>query len=190
MDNMDEQNELIKASQQGDRTALSRLVDLHAQELFGFLLYLCGNRTQAEDLVQETFLRALQALKHYQFRAPFRAWLFRIAVNLHHDERRRRQVRKPAEYDVADEENLHLFTADPGPDMLAERSEQVQALHQALTLLPRQLRLVVVMRDLQEMSYAEIGLALGWRPGTVKSRLFRARQELAAHLRPLWEEQE
>ncbi|HOT97272.1 MAG TPA: sigma-70 family RNA polymerase sigma factor [bacterium] len=185
---VDEQYELIRAAQDGDRDAVSRLVSIHTRELYSLLLYLCGNRSLAEDLTQETFLRALQALKKYQFRAPFRAWLFRIAVNLYRDERRRHQVRKPVEHDVSDEENMHLYTADPGPDAVAEHNEQVQALHKALALLPRTLRTVVVMRDLQELSYTEIGEALGWPTGTVKSRLFRARKELAALLQPFMEE--
>lgn len=188
MDYFDEHYELIRAAQKGDRSAVARLVSIHTQELFSFLLYLCGNRTMAEDLTQETFLRALQALKNYQFRAPFRAWLFRIAVNLHRDERRRHLVRKPVEHDVSDEESMHLYTSDPGPDAVAEHNEQVQALYSALALLPPALRTVIIMRDLQELSYIEIGDALGWRPGTVKSRLFRARKELAARLQPLWEE--
>jgi RNA polymerase sigma-70 factor (ECF subfamily) len=189
MDYLDEQYDLIKASQAGDQAAIAELVSRHTQDVYGFLLYLCGDRHLAEDLSQETFLRALQALKKYEFRAPFRAWLFRIAVNLYRDERRRNTVRKPVDSDISDDETLHLHSPEPGPDALAERREGSRELHQALAKLPRSLRSLVIMRDLQEMSYAEISESLGWRMGTVKSRLFRARQELAKLLRPFREEQ-
>ena len=86
----DEQHELIVAAQAGDENALARLVQLHASDVYRFLLHLCGNQALAEDLSQETFLRALPAIQKYEFRAPFRAWLFRIAVNLLRDDRRRR----------------------------------------------------------------------------------------------------
>ncbi len=186
----DEQHELIVAAQAGDESALARLVQLHASDVYRFLLHLCGNQALAEDLSQETFLRALPAIQKYEFRAPFRAWLFRIAVNLLRDDRRRVAVRKLLGSDISDDDYLHLTSADPPPDTLAEKEEFRRELNQALNELPLALRTVVVMRDLEEMSYVEISQALGWRLGTVKSRLFRARQELAALLRPYWEDQE
>ena len=121
--------------------------------VYGFLCHLCGNRTLAEDLAQETFLRALQALKSYQFRAPFRAWLFRISVNLYRDERRRSVVRKQMDGDISDAEYLYLSTSEPSPDTMTEKRERSKALHQALERLPEHLRMVIVMRDLQEMGY-------------------------------------
>jgi RNA polymerase sigma-70 factor, ECF subfamily len=189
MEYADEQYELIKASQAGDQAAVSKLVSLHAPAVYGFLFHLCRDRVLSEDLAQETFLRALQALKKYQFRAPFRAWLFRIAVNLFRDDRRRSTVRKLIDSDVTDQENLHLVTMEPGPDAVLEQKERTSELYRALDQLPHSLRLVIVMRDLQEMSYSEISEALDWRPGTVKSRLFRARQELAELMRPFGEDQ-
>ena len=91
---------------------------------------------------------------------------------------------------IADDDYLHITSPDPPPDEQAEKEERLRELYQALEKLPLALRTVVVMRDLEEMSYLEISKALGWRLGTVKSRLFRARQELAALLRPYWEDQE
>jgi len=190
MDYTDEQYELIVAAQAGDESAIARLVDLHAPDVYSFLLHLCRNRTLAEDLAQETFLRALPALQKYEFRAPFRAWLFRIAINLLRDDRRRTSVRKLLGSDISDDDYLHITSPDPPHDELAEREERRRELLQALEKLPLALRSAIVMRDLEEMSYLEISEALGWRLGTVKSRLFRARQELAALLRPYCEDQE
>lgn len=188
MDFQDDQQELIEASQAGDQRATAALIGMHTAAVYGLLCHLCRNRVQAEDLAQETFLRALQSLGKYQFRAPFRAWLFRIAVNLYRDQRRRSAVRKIVTPDVADEETLHLRSSEAGPDALTEKQERINQVYQALARLPDDLRLVVTMRDLQEMSYSEISQVLNWRLGTVKSRLFRARQELADLIRPYWEE--
>ena len=138
---------------------------------------------------QETFLRALQALNKYQFRAPFRSWLFRIAINIFRDERRRATVRKWIDNDVSDLENYPLVHPEPGPVEEVEKEERVQELYKALKRLPPSLRMLIVLRDLQEMSYNEIAAAMDWRMGTVKSRLFRARQELAALLRSYWEDE-
>jgi RNA polymerase sigma-70 factor, ECF subfamily len=188
MDYLDDQHQLIKASQSGDQKATSALIEIHAPAVYGLLFHLCRDRALAEDLSQETFLRALQSLGKYEFRAPFRAWLFRIAVNLYRDQRRRSTVRKIVDQDVADEESLHLQSREAGPDLQIEQNERISQVYQALARLPEDLRMVVMMRDLQELSYSEISAALGWRLGTVKSRLFRARQELAELIRPYWED--
>lgn len=191
MDFQDDHYDLIKASQQGDMKAVAKLVEAHAQAVHDFLYHLCGNRHLCEDLAQDTFLRALSALENYQFRAPFRAWLFRIALNLYRDHRRRKMVRKiiSSYHDDEDEgENLISSAAVASPHTELENRERLEHLHKQLQKLPESLRTVLILRDLQEWSYEEIAQALQWRLGTVKSRLFRARKELAELLSDYWEE--
>lgn len=185
----DEQYDLIKASQAGDEKAMARLVESHASSVFAFLCHLSSDTVLAEDLAQETMLRCLQSLKYYEFRAPFRAWLFRIAVNLFRDHRRRMSVRRWTQSGLFDDEQFNLPSSDPGPHQQAEQQERSQHLYRALDQLSPQLRTVVILRDIQELSYEEIAQSLKWRMGTVKSRLFRARKELADIMRPFWEEQ-
>lgn len=185
MEYQDEYYHLIKASQRGDEKAMAELVQAHAQAINQYLLNLCGNIHLAEDLAQDTFLRALLALKDYQFRAPFKAWLFRIAINLFRDYRRRKTVRAiVASYNddfQSGEEGLTIATSS-NPHTELERKERFVHLYQALDKLPEYLRNVVILRDLQELTYEEIAKMLQWRIGTVKSRLFRARKELTTLL--------
>jgi len=191
MEYRDEQYELIKACQAGDEKAIAELVQSHADAVKSMLTRLCGNRHVAEDLTQDTLVRALLALKHYEFRAPFRAWLYRIAMNLYRDYRRRRMVRTIV-FSYHDEKSggedsiVNPSPSDPLEDL--ERSERHAQLYQALALLPESLRRVIILRDIQELSYEEIAQTLHWRLGTVKSRLFRARKELAGHLSVYMEE--
>ena len=173
--------DLIKASQAGDNQAMARFINLHAAAVHGFIMSIIGDRSLVQDLAQDTFLRALLAIKKYEFRAPFRSWLFRIAMNLCRDHMRKRKVRTIiSSYQQSDRQEDIEFR-DPQLDalQLAVQNERNQALYRALQQLPDALRKVVVLRDLQEYSYEEIAQLLHWNPGTVKSRLFRARRELA-----------
>ncbi len=191
MEFRDEHYDLIKASQRGDARATAELVKAHAQAVHDFLYHLCGDRHLSEDLAQDTFLRALAALGNYEFRAPFRAWLFRIAINLYRDHRRRKIVRKiiSSYHDDEDEgQNLVSNASVHSPHTELERKERFEMLHEQMQKLPESLRTVLILRDLQEWSYEEIAKALHWRLGTVKSRLFRARKELAESLSEFWED--
>jgi RNA polymerase sigma-70 factor, ECF subfamily len=191
MEYRDEQYDLIRAGQAGDEKAIAELVQSHAEAVKSMLTRLCGNRHVAEDLAQDTFVRALLALKHYEFRAPFRAWLYRIAMNLYRDYRRRRMVRTIVssyhdEKSGGENSIANPYPSDPLQDL--ERRERHAHLYQALASLPESLRRVIILRDIQELSYEEIAQTLHWRLGTIKSRLFRARKELADLLSDFWEE--
>jgi RNA polymerase sigma-70 factor, ECF subfamily len=182
--------DLIKASQAGDNAAMARLINLHADAVHGFIMSMIADRSLVQDLAQETFLRALLAIKKYEFRAPFRSWLFRIAMNLCRDHLRKRKVRTIiSSYQGSDRQEDREFR-DPQLDalQLAVQNERNQALYRALQRLPDALRRVVVLRDLQEFSYDEIAQLLHWNLGTVKSRLFRARRELAKLMEPYLED--
>lgn len=189
MDQIDD-HDLVLASQAGDEAAITRLIDLHAEAVQGFIFALLGDKDLVADLAQDTFLRAFLAIKKYEFRAPFRSWLFRIAMNLCRDQLRKRKVRKimGSFHHPVDEEEIDYI--DPQPDALAnlEQKERAALVHKALAQLPDPLRQVLVLRDLQELSYEEMAQLLRWRMGTIKSRLFRARKELAHLLKEYMEE--
>lgn len=189
MDQIDD-HDLVLASQAGDEAAITRLIDLHAEAVQGFIFALLGDKDLVADLAQDTFLRAFLAIKKYEFRAPFRSWLFRIAMNLCRDQLRKRKVRKimGSFHHPVDEEEIDYI--DPQPNALAnlEQKERAALVHKALAQLPDPLRQVLVLRDLQELSYEEMAQLLRWRMGTIKSRLFRARKELAHLLKEYMEE--
>ncbi len=186
----DESYELIKASQAGDTKAMEKLIKLYAEAVHSLIYSILGNRDIVEDIAQETFLKMLLAIENYEFRAPFRSWLFRIAVNLCRDYMRRSRVRQIVTYFQRQEDNQEEIFIDREQNPLAdlEKKENLEYLRQGIAKLPVSLRTVIVLRDVQDLTYEEIAKTLHWQMGTVKSRLFRARQELVKLLNPYTEE--
>lgn len=183
-----ENYDLIKACQAGDEKAVEQLIHLYAASVHGLIYSIIGHREDVEDLAQETFLRMLTAIDRYQFRASFRSWLFRIAINLCRDQIRRKRVRSIISHYQSAEGEPVLKDQSQNPLGIVEQRDQADFLMKAINRLPHTLRIVLVLRDIQEMSYDEIASTLSWRMGTVKSRLFRARKELAKTLHPHLEE--
>lgn len=191
MTNQDENYRLVIASKNGDMDALAKLIQSHSESVHSVIYSILGNRDIVQDLAQETFLRMISALDSYEFKAPFRAWLIRIAVNLCRDHLRRKKVRRimTGFHTTDDSEQERQFTdkaQNPVQDLLEK--ERMEYLQKALLKLPTSLKTVFILRDIQDFSYDEIAATLNWRLGTVKSRLFRARNELAKILSPYWED--
>ncbi len=165
--------ELVRAGQAGDRAALDRLLALHERGLLAFCRGILGHAEDAEDAAQETLFRALRALPRYQRRqATFRTWLFRIALNLCLDWKRDR--RPTASWD---EESLAFASADEAsPETLALRRLQVM---EALSGLSPDRRAVLLLKELEGWTAAEIGTAMGWNAKRVYNELYHARCALA-----------
>ncbi|MBN1478842.1 RNA polymerase sigma factor [candidate division KSB1 bacterium] len=182
---------LIKAGKRGDHGALTRLIDMHASSVHNLIFSILHDNSVVEDLAQETFIRMFMSLHHYQFRAPFRSWLFRIAVNLCRDHLRKKKVRKIITRFQVDEnsgEEQSFIDQDQDPTAFVQNSERMRLISNALEKLPESSRIVFVLREMKNLSYEEIAKTLSWKIGTVKSRLFRARRELADLLGPDLEE--
>jgi RNA polymerase sigma-70 factor (ECF subfamily) len=169
---------LIGAAQRGDKAAFGRLVRKYHRLVVGVAYHLTGDAATAEDVAQETFLRAWQHLPRFEPRraVSFRAWLCRIARNRALDVIRRRREVEP----------LDPRRADPGPTPAAQasRAEVAAAVRAAIGRLPEASRETVVLRELEGLSYAEIAAALDVPIGTVMSRLHAARKRLALELAP------
>jgi RNA polymerase sigma-70 factor (ECF subfamily) len=146
------------------------VVDRYANEMFRLAVSLVGNAADAEDVLQETFSGALQAMPAFEGRSSARTWLSRILVKQAAKWRRRRSVRR----------TVALEAAAPGPS--PEQGLRIDVLGALETLSPEH-REVIALREFQGMSYEEIAEVLGLPRGTVESRLFRARQELRERLR-------
>jgi RNA polymerase sigma-70 factor, ECF subfamily len=143
------------------------------------LLRLLGNRQDADDVMQETFLRAFRKLSSYRGTASFATWLVRIAINLGKNQYVRRKGRETIPLDECAAEELSELR-DPAHDLT--RAEEQKRVHDALAALSANHRQVLVLRDLQEFSYKEISRMLNCPIGTVMSRLSHARRALAQQL--------
>lgn len=166
--------EHVDAALAGDRTAYSILVRRHQGALYRYLVRMVASPDDALDLTQEAFVRAWQALPQWEPGAQFRTWLYRIASNAALDVLRRR---KTVEFVPLDDT---FEAADPaaGPERQAQVSQQLRELDAALTRLTPEHREVLLLREVEDMSYEEIGRVLSLSEGTVKSRLARARAAL------------
>lgn len=183
MDDADE--ELAARARAGDRQAFSLLVRRHQDRVFRFILRMSGIRDEAMDLTQETFLKAYRALPGWRPEARFGTWLFQIAHNATLDVLRRRQRISfvSLEAGLPDEETLDPHDGKPLPEEQLHGKQRIGLLERALRELPLEQREVLLLRELEDMSYAEIAATLGINEGTVKSRLARARVAALAHYR-------
>jgi RNA polymerase sigma-70 factor (ECF subfamily) len=159
----------------GDARAFEELVAVHQHRVFGVALRMLDNAAEAEEIAQETFLRAHGSLAGFRGDAKLSTWLYAIVSRLclNRLASADRRVVRPGE-----EALLRVADAGGGPDANAERGELEAALHRAIADLPEERRLVVILRDLEGLAYDEIARALGLEPGTVRSRLHRARMDL------------
>lgn len=161
----------------GQADAWDELIDLYGGRLYNLALHFAGSREEAEDLTQEIFLRLYQNLCQYRGDCPLASWALRLSRNLCIDHyRRTRQERRSIQ--VSDE----ILAQMPGGDDIQARAqwrEEIEAVHAALRGMPEDLAEVVLLRDLQGWSLEEVASSLDLPIGTVKSRLHRARLEVA-----------
>jgi RNA polymerase sigma-70 factor (ECF subfamily) len=178
---MDDES-LLEQARHGDSGAFTALVERYQDELYTMALRLLGTPADAADVVQETFLRAYMNLPKLRA-VSVRGWLFRVAVNAARDVQRR-VVRRPADpLEDGSGKVLELPSHEVGPEAAAEAKERAAAIRAALESLPVDYRVAVVLRDVNDLSYEEIAEVLRVPLGTVKSRLSRARLQLAGALR-------
>ncbi|MBN1219445.1 MAG: sigma-70 family RNA polymerase sigma factor [Anaerolineae bacterium] len=172
--------EFIQAAQQGDQAAFEALVTLHQATVLSFL-YRWGNEAEtAQDLAQETFIKAWLALKKYNHRQKFRNWLLKIAYRTSIDFWRRQRPTVQLEAVSVADSALNL-------EARVSRDQQIELVRQAIQSLPEQSRTALILREYHQYSYQEIAQTLDIPPGTVMSRLNYARLVLKKRLQPLLE---
>jgi RNA polymerase sigma-70 factor (ECF subfamily) len=175
-----EESFLIARARRGDPSAFEEIVRLYQRRVYGVALRIVRAHDVADDVAQEAFLRAWRSLDRFDLDRPFGPWVCRIAANLAVN-----YVRSPrAREEGLPEGHAEAKAKAPGPLGALLDGEATRVLDAALAELPGEQRAVLVMRAVEEMSYAEIAEALGISPGTVMSRLYRAREKLAVALRP------
>ncbi len=190
----EEDRELIRLAQKGDQAAFRRLVERHQRRAFAIAMGLVRDESDARELVQEAFLRVYRGLHSFQGGSSFFTWLYRIVTNLAID-LMRKPARREAELQesrrIEDESEFPLISRIDGSDPLnvIRRREIAQRIQAALDELPPYHRGVILMREVEGMSYEEMAQAMGVSKGTIMSRLFHARQKLQRALADCYAEE-
>ena len=172
------EQELVRAAGRGDSAAFEQLVRLYENKVYHLALRMCASPEDANDVAQEAFLAAWKGLPSFRGESGFSTWLYRLTSNAAIEHLRRNKKQKG---DLSlDDEELSLDAVDPGPrpQDAAEKSELKEAVAAGLRQLSDDHRQVLVLREIQELSYEEIAGMLGLDLGTVKSRISRARNAL------------
>lgn len=179
------EHQLVANAKAGDQAAFSHLVVAYQDRVFNALYRMFGNYDEAEELAQETFVRAYESLGRFRGEASFYTWVFRIAMNTGKSRIRRADFRnKPVSLDgsFGDEETSlkHQIAGDsPSPSEGVEQDERAEIIKKALDSMSQDARTIVVLRDIEGYDYKDIASLLELDLGTVKSRLHRARLQLA-----------
>ena len=175
---MNQEQQWIRAAQQGDSAAFEQLLLLYQQKIYHLALRTCGDPHDAEEATQEAFLSAWKNLPSFRGESSFSTWLYRLTVNACNDLFRKNKA-SAANVALEDEEAaLQVPDTAPGPEESLQRKETRQAVQDALQQLSPEHRQVLLLRELQQLSYDEIAAVLDMDLGTVKSRIHRARNQL------------
>jgi RNA polymerase sigma-70 factor (ECF subfamily) len=181
---------LVERVRDGDKQAFDLLVAKYQRRLMRLLSRIVHDPTEAEDVVQETFIKAYRALRHFRGDSAFYTWLYRIGINTAKNFLATQGRRTPTSTD-ADAEHAesfndgeHLRDINTPESMLASK-QIAQTVNAAMDALPVDLRTAIALREIEGLSYEEISDIMACPIGTVRSRIFRAREVIAEKLRPL-----
>jgi len=182
------EQELILRAQRGDTNAFADLLTLHERFVYNLAMRTLGDPTEAEDVAQEAFVRAWQALPNFRGGSALRTWLYRIVINLccNRFPRLRRELNE-----LTDDSSTNLPappSLEANPALYSELRERRMLLHREIERLPESQRLLIVLRYQDELSYEEIASLLELPLGTVKTGLFRAKERLRQALSVYQEE--
>jgi RNA polymerase sigma-70 factor (ECF subfamily) len=173
------ERELVARIKEGDMDAFRELVEMHRDRIYAFVFYMTGDRSDADDITQETFIKAYKGLSKFRGDSSVYTWLHRIAMNLCIDRVRKLKKRK----EVPLSEIIPSHVEEPFRE--AERSELRRIIEVALSGIPEKQRVILIMYEIQGFSYEEIASILGCPIGTVRSRLHKARNGLRERISKL-----
>lgn len=177
---------VLARARQGDDEAFRDLVERHSRAVFRLAYRMTGNEQDAEDVVQESFLRAYRQLDRFEARANFGTWLYRIAANCAVDLMRARQARHDLSHREALDADDRVFAdAGPGPERLAESAETERRITTAMARLTPLERAAFTLRHFEGRTIEEIGRTLGLGSSAAKHSVFRAVRKLRGALAPL-----
>jgi len=189
MSDKSDDRRLVERVRGGDRQAFDVLVLKYQHRIVKLVMRYVRDPSEALDVTQEAFIKAYRAMPKFRGDSAFYTWLYRIAINTAKNHIVAMK-RRPMEYDLDLQEsggyatNVQLHETD-SPDRIAQREELRDALQASIDALPEELRVAIVLREIEGMSYDEIATAMNCPIGTVRSRIFRARDAIDTAIRGL-----
>lgn len=190
MKDSDVDAELVARVQRGDKKAFDLLVLKYQRKIMRLLSRMIRDPHEVEDVTQEAFIKAYRALPQFRGDSAFYTWLYRIAINTARNwlSARNRQPSTPNALETEDGETFNEtdnLTDNSTPESMAASRQIAETVNAAIQALPVELRTAIVMREMEGMSYEDIAQSMNCPIGTVRSRIFRAREAIATRLRPL-----
>jgi RNA polymerase sigma-70 factor (ECF subfamily) len=179
--NLDDDFLIIKKFNDGDQSAFQILVNRHKEKVRNIVYLTMSNSSLVDDIAQEVFITVYRKLKNFRFESQFTTWLYRITVNKCKDQLRKKNVRRIFMPLQEGEEVSHSLTS-------VEDNDVSKVVMEAVSKLPAKLRIPLMLKDIEGFSYQEIAESLECEMGTVKSRIFRARERLKTILQPMEKE--
>ncbi|MDO8958275.1 MAG: RNA polymerase sigma factor RpoE [Rhodocyclaceae bacterium] len=181
---------LVERVQSGDQEAFGLLVSKYQRKLLRLVMRFVRDAAEAEDVTQEAFIKAYRALPGFRGESAFYTWLYRIGVNAAKNwlvarGRRMSTVSEITGDDATDIDDGGLLRDDATPEQLLMSKQIGETVNAAMDALPEDLRTAIALREIEGLSYEEIAQVMDCPIGTVRSRIFRARDAIAARLRPL-----
>lgn len=185
----DTDQELVKRVQKGDRSAFDLLFVRYQHKIHGLVSRFVRSPEEVEDVVQESFIKAYRALPRFRGDSAFYTWLYRIAINTSKNYLVSR-ARRPQSVDLDIEEADSMESLDTpkereDPESVLRRDELEAAINEAIARLPEDLKSAVTLREFDGLSYEQIAVIMECPVGTVRSRIFRAREAIDEYIRPL-----
>lgn len=183
--------QLVEAFRRGEEKAFDEIVRRYQRQVANIIYLTLGSRAEVDDLSQDVFVRIYRSLDRFEFDSSLYSWIYRITVNLCIDEIRKKKIRKFIPLDFLAEKKLEqekrASAAMTGSDQLLQK-EKSETIRKALEKLSPVHRTVILLREYQDLSYGEIAKTLRISPQAVKSRIFRAREELRELLKDYFQE--
>lgn len=194
MSERDVDAKLVARVQAGDKAAFDLLVLKYQRKILRLLSRMLRDQSEIEDVMQEAFIKAYRALPQFRGDSAFYTWLYRIAINTARNWMAS-QSRRPSSPSLHQSEDGETFdeidnlTDNNTPESLLASREIAESVNDSIQALPAELRTAIVLREIEGLSYEEIAQAMGCPIGTVRSRIFRAREAIATKLRPMIDQQ-
>ena len=182
--------DLVRRAQKGDLEAYDELIKRYQERIYATIYHMTSNHEDANDLAQESFIKAFQALKSFKGGSSFYTWLYRIGINTAKNYLLALKRRAPTstQFDADESEGFEdagLLQEVSTPENELMSKQVVEVVNSSLQQLPDDLRTALTLREIEGLSYEEIADVMNCPIGTVRSRIFRAREAIAENLRPL-----